>query len=832
MMTFRLRCVTLCAFALLWGAWTSQAQLASPFTVLSNNSDVKNQKLYVEIMYEKPACGDYQAQFRMVNSKGLDTVVAVDSFLNNPGTYQLSSDGKRLMRPQAGGYRLRFGLPPGSTPADSLRVCVDAYKMSYRCEGCAAGGSDAIFGPADIDLFCPYSNTANNDLLACYRRESREGNWEAWITDPRDCRPYRIVLMPDNKWWFAQNLTYTKDLVNSGDANKGLGGSTAATSTSLFGNYWCPGGLTITSGNAQTNSHNANSATNATLTTGGLTTCNVYGALYTWNTAIRLDGHGMEHTPTMAGATSHTQGICPEGWLLPSDADWGMMLNAVEGCADLMGLAAASPCNHFWDNNSSTGAFGANAAAHLKSTLSAPPHSNQVDATIATATLPAWPWRRADYSGKVSTPVGLGSDKYGFNLLPAGYRHYNPNSGFYSLGNEAYFWTSTSSNNDSRAIHRSVGYKSPTVARAVVEKWSGFSVRCAREALPAGLDISAPDTISYLRDEMAVSLPRQESTWEYTWSAVSHEIGSMDQKVTFSANGTSAAHSANAELKFDKADVGKSFTLKLTVTNGTNTKTVTKKIYVAALTVSIKINPYSVGGVVTATAHVAGGGKYAYAWGDGSQTFAQDNTSGQALQTGAGSPQQTKTWRLKVKDLRTGTVSAQVAASYTHPAIPAGVTFCSACAHNGSQHVDMWLAPIAERGTLLTSNSASPSQTNAMDIHNGRQNTQRIKAGSYAGTAISTCLQKGAGWYMPAAEEYCKIKTANLHSLLIPSTNPGAWLSTVQTAKKDAMGISCWNSGEPSGNGQFLYVGSGYLIDDNDSPASQRYILCVWRPEN
>ncbi|MDR0711790.1 MAG: hypothetical protein LBF67_05555 [Prevotellaceae bacterium] len=576
-------------------------------------------------MYERPACGDYQAQFRMVNNKGLDTVVAVERFMNNQGTYQLSADGKRLMRPQAGGYRLRFNLPDGSTPDDSLRVCIDAYKMSSRCVGCAAGGSDAIFGPTDIDLFCPYNNTANNDLIACYRRSSQEANWEAWIIDPRDCQPYRIVLMPDNKWWFARNLSYTNDLTNSGNANIGLNGSAAQTSIALWGNYWCPGGLTITSGGVQTNSYNQPAVANATTATGGLPACATYGALYTWNTAMRLNGRGMEHTPTKIGATSTTQGICPEGWFLPSDADWGVMLNAVEKCTNLATHAATAPCNHFFNDNSSSGWYGANAAANLKSTLSAPPHNKNVDITVATATLPAWPWRRADYQGKISTHVALGKDRYGFGLLPAGYRHPTPTTGFNNLGNAAYFWSSTVGSinagatasigvgygTGTKGIYRKFDYQRPDVYRSAdtqsLPKWSGFSVRCVRESLPAAAGITAPDNISYQSAAMSASFGRREGTWQYTWSVESKDIAKIASKVSFPSNGTSSSHSVSAALAFEQGDVNKTFTLKLTVSNGATTKTLTKTIAVAAVAVAINISSYPVKGDVTATASVKRG---------------------------------------------------------------------------------------------------------------------------------------------------------------------------------------------------------------------------------
>jgi uncharacterized protein (TIGR02145 family) len=828
-----LRYATLCALTLLCGAWNSQAQQTSPFTVLSNNSDVQSKKLYVEIMYEKPACGDYQAQFRMVNNKGLDTVVAVDSLLNNYGACQLSSDGKRLMRPQAGGYRLRFDLPAGSTPADSLRVCIDAYKMSYRCVGCAAGGSDAIFGPSDIDFFCPYKNTANNDLLACYQRSSREGNWEAWVTDPRDCQPYRIVLMPDNKWWFARNLSYAKDLTNSGNATKGLDGNDASQNNLLFGNYWCPGGLTITHGEAQANSYNAEPAANSTATTGGMTACGAYGALYTWNTAIRLDGRGTEHLYTKFGITSVTQGICPEGWLLPGDADWGMMLNAVEKCSDLTGLTTSPPCNHFYLSNTS-GWNGANAAASLKSALSAPPHSQLIDSTIATVALPSWAWRRADYSGKISAPLSLGNDKYGFSILPAGYRKYPSQSVFSNLGNAAHFWSSTQSNNNNnseRAMIRKFDYQNAGAYRSDVQKWSGFSVRCMREALPVMSGISAPDTVSYLASGMVVGLDRQDDTWKYTWSVSSNEISNVAGKVTFLANGTSSASSANSVLAFNGNDVNKSFTLKVEISNGANTKTLTKTIHIVSVAVLITVTPYSVGGVVTATAHAGGSGRYSYAWGDGSQSFTQDNTSSQTIQTAADIPAQTKVWHLRVKDLQTGAVSVQVSAIHTYPAIPANATFCNACANNGTKNVDAWLAPLSDTGSLT--NTSAYGLANATDINNGRQNTRRLKDGGFAGNGLAACLQKGTEWYVPAAEEYCRIKAANLHTIVAPNME-GTWISTIQAAQTEKMGITCWYSSEPSGNGPGIAVWAGYLLDDAGATtlSDGKHIACIWRPKD
>ncbi|MDR0693837.1 MAG: hypothetical protein LBF81_00860 [Prevotellaceae bacterium] len=60
-------------------------------------------------------------------------------------------------------------------------------------------------------ILCPYTG---KDLFIdashlCRQRLSGKKNWEAWIKDARDQKLYRIVLMPDNRWWLAQNLKYT-----------------------------------------------------------------------------------------------------------------------------------------------------------------------------------------------------------------------------------------------------------------------------------------------------------------------------------------------------------------------------------------------------------------------------------------------------------------------------------------------------------------------------------------------------------------------------------------------------------------------------------------------
>ncbi|MDR0695099.1 MAG: hypothetical protein LBF81_07360 [Prevotellaceae bacterium] len=63
-----------------------------------------------------------------------------------------------------------------------------------------------------LGLWCPYtgSDLYMDATHRCRERQSGAYNWEAWIKDARDGEWYRIVKMPDNKWWLAQNVKYAK----------------------------------------------------------------------------------------------------------------------------------------------------------------------------------------------------------------------------------------------------------------------------------------------------------------------------------------------------------------------------------------------------------------------------------------------------------------------------------------------------------------------------------------------------------------------------------------------------------------------------------------------
>ncbi len=147
--------------------------------------------------------------------------------------------------------------------------------------------------------------------------------------------------------------------------------------------------------------------------------CDKYGRLYTWAAAVGKseDECGMYNTcPLPSG---NIQSVCPNGWHLPSTAEWETLFNAVGGQST--------------------------AGKVLKSQA-------------------GW------YDG------GNGTDAFGFSALPAGNRD---NYGdFYYEGSYAYFWSSTEYNSY-YAYHVNLGYGYDNAALNYYD--SGLSVRCLQD---------------------------------------------------------------------------------------------------------------------------------------------------------------------------------------------------------------------------------------------------------------------------------------------------------------------------------------------------------------
>ncbi|MBR2211089.1 MAG: fibrobacter succinogenes major paralogous domain-containing protein [Fibrobacter sp.] len=156
--------------------------------------------------------------------------------------------------------------------------------------------------------------------------------------------------------------------------------------------------------------------------------CAKYGRLYTWAAAMdsvgewSTNGKGCGYGKECS-VTSPVRGICPEGWHLPSRAEWDALFTAVGG--------------------SST------AGSKLKFVTG---------------------WNA--YSGITN------EDAFGFSALPAGGRY--DDGGYDDEGDDAYFWSSTEDESDEAYVMRLYDNKDePRLYN--LSKYNGFSVRCLKD---------------------------------------------------------------------------------------------------------------------------------------------------------------------------------------------------------------------------------------------------------------------------------------------------------------------------------------------------------------
>ncbi|MDR0581399.1 MAG: hypothetical protein LBG31_00375 [Prevotellaceae bacterium] len=159
--------------------------------------------------------------------------------------------------------------------------------------------TDATGCPGIGQLYCPYTGS---DLIMdathlCQQRASGAKNWEAYIKDTRDNEYYRIILMPDTKWWLAQNVKYAQTGTQPNWCNK-----------DECGRYY--------------NHADVRSAWGGT-----------------------------------SGSGSNKQGICPPGWVLPVWADYANLLPLMSPTesvwlAMVTPLDSKCPINEFYGWNS------------------------------------------------------------------------------------------------------------------------------------------------------------------------------------------------------------------------------------------------------------------------------------------------------------------------------------------------------------------------------------------------------------------------------------------------------------------------------------------------
>jgi len=146
--------------------------------------------------------------------------------------------------------------------------------------------------------------------------------------------------------------------------------------------------------------------------------CDIYGGLYQWDEMMDY------------ATTEGAQGICPDGWHLPTDGEW---------CTLTTFLDPTVNCNL-------TGSFGTDAGGKMKDTGTTYWNTVNVGATNSS----------------------------GFSALPAGYRY---NGIIYFLNATAAFWSSTETYY-SNGTYWYLQNNSAAVYRDILGKTLGFSVRC------------------------------------------------------------------------------------------------------------------------------------------------------------------------------------------------------------------------------------------------------------------------------------------------------------------------------------------------------------------
>ena len=214
------------------------------------------------------------------------------------------------------------------------------------------------------------------------------------FTDSRDGNVYKTVTIGEQVW-MAENLAYLPSVVGP------------ATESFTEPHYYVYGydGTNVTAAKGTTN-------------------YNKYGVLYNWPAALTA---------------------CPEGWHLPSDAEWTQLEEYLiangynyDGTTTGNKIAISLASANGWSSSTNTGAI-----------------------------------------GNTNTAYDAYRNKSGFSALPGGYRDYD-GSTFGRIGNYSSWWSSAEYNAD-YVWDRTLLYDTRSARWYGSFKDHGFSVRCVRD---------------------------------------------------------------------------------------------------------------------------------------------------------------------------------------------------------------------------------------------------------------------------------------------------------------------------------------------------------------
>ncbi|MBN2215601.1 MAG: T9SS type A sorting domain-containing protein [Bacteroidales bacterium] len=257
------------------------------------------------------------------------------------------------------------------------------------------------------------------------------------LKDPRDTKIYTIVKIGDY-WWMAENLDIGEIIPSESE----MSDNGTIEKYCLYNDYRY---------------------------------CNIYGGLYQWNELMQYS------------TEESAQGICPEGWHIPSDGDWKIL----EACLGM----SHSDVESFGLRGTTEGGALKMAGFHL--------------------------WLE---------PNTGATNEVGFSLLPAGGR--NPDGTTCCDGYWTDLWTSTLYEvNDSFPWYRQFFHDNSQIYRDLGHKPYGTSVRCIKNT-PALYEMSS---ITDERDGKVYDIVRIGEQW---WMAQNMNAGTMiNDSVASSQNG-------------------------------------------------------------------------------------------------------------------------------------------------------------------------------------------------------------------------------------------------------------------------------------------------------
>lgn len=236
------------------------------------------------------------------------------------------------------------------------------------------------FSMGDRLLFSSFSGK-NNTYSTDSPTAARTYEVEFFPCTDNENNNYPIVKI-NSQWWMAKNMSYLPQV------------NLPASESETVPQYYVYGyeGTSVTAAKATANYP-------------------VYGVLYNWPAAINA----------VQGYTNYNRGICPMGWHIPSDNEWGQLITYLGGESTAGSKLKETGTTHW--------------------TLT----SNQV------------------------------LNQYGFTALPAGFR----NSGFFSnIKSDALFWSSGNGQNPSS---KSINTNRSDILGLELGKSFGFSLRCIKD---------------------------------------------------------------------------------------------------------------------------------------------------------------------------------------------------------------------------------------------------------------------------------------------------------------------------------------------------------------